>query len=195
MSNAQESLIARRYAKAFVALAAEQKKLDKVAGDIDSLMSLQSDKNFAGFLKNRSIERDTQLNVMRSLSKKMKLDSLTTNYLGTIIENGRLVILPEVLEASAQAVADQQGEVQATVTSARALTDKEVADLKKALKTATGQDIDVTLKHDERLIGGLKIQVGSLLIDQTVKTRLERLERALKSDAPEHEAKTLRDAA
>ena len=195
MSNAQESLIARRYAKAFVALAAEQKKLDKVAGDIDSLMSLQSDKNFAGFLKNRSIERDAQLNVMRSLSKKMKLDSLTTNYLGTIIENGRLVILPEILDASAQAVADQQGEVQATVTSARALTDKQVADLKKALKTATGQDIDVTLKHDESLIGGLKIQVGSLLIDQTVKTRLERLERALKSDAPEHEAKMLRDAA
>jgi len=195
VSNAQESLIARRYAKAFVALAADQKKLSEVSKDIDSLESLMTDEGFDGFLKNRSLDRTSQMNVMQAISSKMKLNPLTANYIGTIVENGRVALLPNILDMTQQFLAEYQGEVRATVTSARPLTEEQVAKVKKALKTATGHDIEITLRQDKDLIGGLTIQVGSLLIDQSVKTRLDRLERALKSDTPAKEAKALRDAA
>ena len=195
MSNAQESLIARRYAKAFYELAAEQKKLDAVASDIDSLISLNDDENFMSFLKNPSVDRKVQIEVMSKIAKKAKADKLTTNFLGVISDNGRLALLMEILKTTSDTIAEHRGELRADVTSARALTDKQLKELRAALKKATGQDVDVTLHHDESLIGGLKIQVGSLLIDQTVKTRLERLERALKSDAVGQDKKQLRDAA
>ena len=195
MSNAQESLIARRYAKAFYELAAEQKKLDAVASDIDSLISLNDDENFMSFLKNPSVDRKVQIEVMSKIAKKAKADKLTTNFLGVISDNGRLALLMEILKTTSDTISEHRGELRADVTSARALTDKQLKELRAALKKATGQDVDVTLHHDESLIGGLKIQVGTLLIDQTVKTRLERLERALKSDAVGQDKKQLRDAA
>jgi len=195
VSNAQESLIARRYAKAFYELAAEQKKLETVAGDIDSLRSLDDDGDFKAFLKNPSISRKEQLGVMAAIAKKAKADSVTANFLGVIVENGRLPLLAEILDVTAETIAEHRGELRADVTSARALTDEQVKNLQASLKKATGQDVEMTLHHDETLIGGLKIQLGSLLIDQSVKTRLERLERALKSDTAGSGKDQLRDAA
>lgn len=195
MSKAQESLIARRYAKAFYELADEQKKLSAISADIETLQSLPEGGEFAYFLSNPLFKREEQLAVMDKLAKKTKLDKLTANFLGTIVENGRLSLLPSIVDAVDSEISQRKGEVKAVVTSARPLKPAQVKKLADNLKKATGTDIDIELKEDDSIIGGLIIEVGSLLIDQSVKTRLERLERALKSDNVSSSSSEMRDAA
>lgn len=195
MSKAQESLIARRYAKAFYELADEQKKLDAISTDIKTLQSLPEGGEFGYFLSNPLFKRDEQLGVMSKLAKKAGLDKLTANFLGTIVENGRLSLLPDIIDAVDSEISERKGEVKAVVTSARRLTPAQAKKLAENLKEVTGSDVDIELKEDESIIGGLVIKVGSMLIDQSVKTRLERLERALKSDSVASKKNELRDAA
>ncbi len=195
MSKAQETLIARRYAKAFYELAEEQKKLNAISNDIETLKTLPEGGEFGYFLSNPLFKREEQLGVMTKLAKTAKLDKLTANFLGTIVENGRLSLLKDIVDAVASEISSRKGEVKAVVTSARKLTPAQAKKIADNLKKATGSDIDVELKEDEKIMGGLIIKVGSLLIDQSVKTRLERLERALKSDSIASKKNELRDAA
>ena len=196
MSKAQESLIARRYAKAFYELAEDKKKLAAVSNDIETLKTLPEGCEFAYFLSNPLFNESEQLGVVKQIAKKAKLDNLTANFLGAIVENGRLSLLPTIVKAVDDEISSRKGEVKATVTSARKLSAAQVKNLSDNLKKATGTNVDIELNVDDSIIGGLVIKVGSLLIDQSVKTRLERLERALKSDTVEKKSKTeLRNAA
>lgn len=195
MSKAQESLIARRYAKAFYELADQQKKLKAISDDIETLQGLPEGGEFGYFLGNPLFKREEQLAVMDKLAKKAKLDKLTANFLGTIVENGRLALLPDIIDAVDSEISERKGEVKAVITSARKLTSAQAKKLGDSLKKATGSEVDIELKEDESIIGGLVIKVGSLLIDQSVKTRLDRLERALKSDSAVTKKNELRDAA
>ncbi len=73
-----------------------------------------------------------------------------------------------------------KGEVTADVTVAEALSDKNLDALKGALKTVTGKDVDLNVKVDPAIIGGLVVKVGSRMIDSSLRTKLDRLRAAMK---------------
>lgn len=195
VAKAQEALIARRYAKAFYELAADRKKIDAVAKDMTDLSEMSEIPALRSFLKNPLIKRAEQLDAIAAIGKKAKLDKVTQDFLGTIARNGRLPVLPQIVKAVRAEISERRGELKAEITSARPLSSAQVKKLTESLKKTTGTEIDITLKLDESIMGGLIIKLGSLMVDQSVKSRLDRLERALKSAAVADAAEPMREVA
>ena len=104
-----------------------------------------------------------------------KADSLTKRALATIASGGRAILLPVIAELLRTELAATRGEVVAEVTSARPLAasmQKQIAD---ALAKATGKKVQMQLKEDASLLGGVAIQIGSLRLDATLSGALNNL--------------------
>lgn len=174
--------IARRYATAFFALAQEQSQIDLIAKDIDAVGALvASGGDFTRFTDNATIKRADQVKAITAIAKHLKLSPLTEKFLGSLAAKRRLDALPEIVSAVKGLIADHKGEVTAEVTAAQALDQKQIGDIATHLKKVLGKEIKVILAVDPEIMGGLVIKVGSQLIDSSVRTKLERLHRALKN--------------
>jgi F-type H+-transporting ATPase subunit delta len=98
-------------------------------------------------------------------------------------KNRRLAGLADTIKGYQTLVAISKGEVEAVVTSAEKLTDKHVAALKAALKATTGRDVQLTTRVDKSILGGLIVRIGSRMMDNSLKTKLQNLKIAMKGTA------------
>jgi len=165
-----------RYAKALFQLSLEKKALELVAKDMASLTKMIVDSaDFSALLKNPVLDKKTQGKALSTLSKKAKYHKLTGNFLGVLVENRRLSYLGKIAASFLQIVADHKGEVTAEVISAAKLTGAQTETLRKKLKKSLGQDVAFEVTVDPALLGGLKVKVGSRVIDNSLKTKLDNL--------------------
>jgi F-type H+-transporting ATPase subunit delta len=110
----------------------------------------------------------------------MKLDKLTTKFLGVVAQNRRLADLGAIIGSFNSLSAAHRGETTAEVTSAHKLEAVQITALKKKLKAKVGRDVAVVQKVDPAILGGLVIKIGSQMIDSSIKTRLNSLAAAMK---------------
>jgi F-type H+-transporting ATPase subunit delta len=170
-----------RYAMALFQLALEKKALDTVASDIIKLAKLvEQSEDFSALLKNPVLDQDTKAKAVAAVAKKAKLHKLTANFLGVLVENRRLGYLSKIAASFLQIVADHRGEIKAEVISASRLTKTQADALKKKLKRRLGRDIAFEVTIDPGLLGGLRVKVGSRVIDNSLKTKLNNLTLAMK---------------
>lgn len=179
-SKAGNQDIARRYATAFFALAQEQSQVDQVAKDLQSVQSILGDGGFASFIGNTTLRRSVQAEAMVAISKQLKFSPLTEKFLGTLAEKRRLQELAEIVAALQNLISGYRGEITARVTAAQALDQDQIGEISAKLKEALGKNVQVNLDVDPSIMGGLVIRVGSRIIDSSVRTKLERMHRALK---------------
>lgn len=173
--------LAARYASALYDLADEQGKLDAVADDLRRLRSLTSEvPDLQRILRGVVIDRSQQMSAMNAVMDDMKADSLTRQFVGVLAGNHRLNALVEVSTAFLARLAEKRGEVVAQIVSARPLSEGQKAKLTEALKRKAGAKVVVDARVDESLIGGLVVRVGSVLFDGSLKTKLMRLQLAMK---------------
>ncbi len=173
--------LAGRYATALFQLAQESKAIDKVESSfakIDAAMDESAD--FKSLTTNPLITRDQASDIVAALSKKMKLDPLTTKTLGVLAQNRRLAEIASVSAAFQKLAANDRGEIRADVTSARQLSAAQEKELQKQLKKRMGSDVALTLNTDPEILGGLIVKIGSEMIDSSIKTRLNTLSHAMK---------------
>ncbi|MGB1824829.1 MAG: ATP synthase F1 subunit delta, partial [Candidatus Puniceispirillaceae bacterium] len=105
---------------------------------------------------------------------------LTRRFVGVVAGNNRLFALDAMITAYLAELARRRGEITAEVTSARALNDEQLQQLTESLRAKLGGKIAVDPKVDPSLIGGLVVRVGSRMIDASLKTKLQRLQYAMK---------------
>ena len=173
--------LAGRYASALFGLAREENEIDTVAANLDSLGAALSESNdLEVLIASPAMSRNDAARATQAIAKEFKLHRLTANFLGVLAENGRLDQLGAASEAFATLVADHKGEARAEVTSARALSADQLAALQKKLSARVGRDVTLDTSVDPDLLGGLKVQLGSELIDATVRTKLNTLALAMK---------------
>lgn len=127
--------------------------------------------------------RTQQDQAVKALASKAKFHSLTGNFLRLLVENRRLNIVSAVISAFKTDISRRRGEVTANVQAAFVLSDAQQKVLKEALGKATGQSVNLNIDINRDLIGGMVVTVGSHMIDDSVKRKLERLERAMKSQS------------
>jgi F-type H+-transporting ATPase subunit delta len=174
--------IARRYATALFELAKEQNALDKIAADLQALGNIIAEsKDFVAFIGNISYKRAEQGKAIAAIAEGAKLSPLTKNFLGLLAAKRRLGALPEIIAAVQAAIDAHKGETTAEVISAQALDKGQADSIATALKKALGLNVRLKLTQDPSIMGGLVVRVGSMLVDSSVRTKLERLTRALKS--------------
>ncbi len=173
--------LAGRYATALFELAEYDKQLDEVASDLQQLGAMIDDSNdLARLIKSPVISRDDQIKAMDAISDQAGFSTLTKNFVGVVAENRRLFALAGMIKAYQTLLATSRGEVNAEVVSAKALTEAQLAGIEDALKKAIGSKVQVDQKVDETLLGGLVVRVGSRMVDNSLKTKLQKMRLAMK---------------
>ena len=177
--------LAGRYAGALYALAADSKKVDSIHDELSGLGAMlvesQDLKNVVG---SPILSRDEQRTAIIAIMEKAGAEALTVKFLGTLAANGRLSALPHVIQAFQQEHARRRGQVSAEVISAVALDDSRKAAVEKTVARLAGSDkLSLSMRVDPSLIGGLIVRIGSRMIDTSIKTKLSRLESAMKGVA------------
>jgi F-type H+-transporting ATPase subunit delta len=173
--------LAGRYATALYELADEGKALDQVAADLQSLKAAIADSaDLRRLITSPLVPRDQQQKAMLALVAKLGVSDITRRFVGTVARNRRLFRLPDIIDGFAALLAAHRGEVTAEVTSAKALSPQQTEAVNTALRAAVGRKVAVALSVDAKLLGGLKVKVGSRLVDASLASKLQRLQLAMK---------------
>ena len=173
--------VAGRYATALYDLADEAKVLDDVAGDLSSLQTLIAEsKDLQRLVHSPLVRRGDQAAAVGAILARGGAHDLTRRFVGVVAGNGRLFALPGIITAYLAELARRRGEVAAEVTSARPLDDNQKATVADALRAFAGGKVTVDVNVDPSLIGGLVVRVGSRMIDSSVRSKLQRLQLAMK---------------
>ena len=173
--------ISGRYARALFDLANESKALDVVEGDLVKLNSLLDESaDVRSLVASPIYGRAEQSAAVAAIAKAIELGDLATKFLGVLATNRRLNILASVIVGYGQFMSKHRGEVTAQVASAHELSSSQLKELEKKLKASVGHDVAIDAVVDENLLGGLVVKVGSLMVDSSLKTKLDNLAIAMK---------------
>ncbi|WP_028880307.1 F0F1 ATP synthase subunit delta [Terasakiella pusilla] len=173
--------LAGRYANAIFELALENDAVDQVAQDLSDLsVMLGESQDLSKLVRSPVIARVEQGRAMTAVMDAAKISDLTKRFISVVAQNRRLFELEGMINAFQALLAKHKGEVSAEVTSAKALTQKQVDSLTASLKEAIGSDVAVEQKVDPAVLGGLVVKVGSRMVDSTLRTKLQHLQLAMK---------------
>ena len=173
--------IAGRYATALFELARDENKLDETAAELSSLQSLiDESEDLARLIRSPIFSAVEQTNAVSAIADKAGLSTLTSNFLRILAKNRRLFALRDVIAGFRKLLANERNELEAGVVSAVPLTDEQTEELKATLKAKTGQDISLNQQVDPSLLGGLIIKIGSRMVDNSIRTKLNNLKIAMK---------------
>lgn len=170
-----------RYATALFELAREAKSIDAVEASLATVTAaLAESGDFRALTMSPLVGRTDAEKAIAATSKAMRLDPVTTRFLGVLAQNRRLNQLPAIMRAFRGLASTFRGETTAEVTSAHPLSDAQVGELKQQLRRRVGRDVAVELTTDKSLLGGLVVRIGSQRIDSSIRTRLNTLATAMK---------------
>jgi F-type H+-transporting ATPase subunit delta len=174
--------MAGRYATALFELALEEKAIDAVRKDLDQFDALiAANPDLARLVRSPVFGADEQIKALSAILDKAGIKGLAANFLRVITTNRRLFAARDIIRGFRALVARHRGEVTAQVTVAEQLNDKNLDALKSALKSVTGgKDIDLDVKVEPAIIGGLIVKVGSRMIDSSLRTKLNSIKFAMK---------------
>jgi F-type H+-transporting ATPase subunit delta len=173
--------LAQRYAAALLELAEEKHALDAVSADLVALgHMIGGSSDLQKLISSPLMDRADQARAIGAVAKSASFGDLTQRFLGLVAANRRLFALPAIIKAFQKMLADKRGEVAAEVTAAHALTDAQKAAVSEAIKRVVGGKVSIDMKVDPSLLGGLIVRVGSRMIDGSVKTKLQKLQLAMK---------------
>ena len=174
--------MAGRYATALFELALEDKAVDAVRQDLDQFDALvAANPDLSRLVRSPVFSADEQLKALSAILAKAGIKGIAANFLRVITTNRRLFAVRDMIRGYRTLVARHRGEVTAEVTVAEQLNDKNLDALKSALKSVTGgKDIDLEVKVEPAIIGGLIVKLGSRMIDSSLRTKLNAIKFAMK---------------
>jgi F-type H+-transporting ATPase subunit delta len=178
--------LARRYARALIGLAQSPIQRDKLATDLDAFAELVKNKDEVGrpVLTTLATERFAMADrgkLLDVLLRRIGADPLTGKFLHLVLQRGRIEGALEIARAYRRMADDAARRINAQITSAAPLSPDSLAKIKAALESATGKQVVATTAVDPALIGGVVAQVGSYLIDGSVRTALAQMRQALRA--------------
>jgi F-type H+-transporting ATPase subunit delta len=173
--------LALRYATAVFELAAEERAIDALAADLAQLKNmLAASPELTRVVRSPLFSREEQAKGMEAVLKAAGSNPLTRKLVLLLAQKRRLFALADIIRAFETLLARHRGEVAAEVVSARALNASETAELKRVLKDKLGREPRLQMSVDPGLLGGLKLKVGSRMIDSSLRTKLDNLRAAMK---------------
>lgn len=180
MASEKKSGIAERYAAALFELADEKGELDRVAGDLKSLRAMLAESADLRRMIASPVTRGELYKAVAAIASCAGLSDTVAHFLGVLVHNGRLFTLGAAISAYLALLATRRGELTAKVSSATPLTEAQISAVSAALKRALGSTASLDATVDPSLLGGLVVQVGSRMVDGSIKTKLQRLALAMK---------------
>ena len=180
----ETSGVAGRYATALFELAVDRGVIDEVANDLRQLQAMISKSaDLRRLIQSPLFSRAQQSDAMAAVLTSAGLSELVRNFIGVVAGNRRLFALEGMIGAYRGLVAQHRGEVTAEITSATPLSESQRSAVEQALKQAIGSNVAIDIEIDPNLIGGMVVRVGSRMVDSSLRTKLQRLQLAMKGAA------------
>ena len=174
--------MAGRYAQALFELATETGTVERVAADLATFESLvDSSEDLRRFVKSPVFSAEEQVKALDALLARAEITGNAANFLKLVAAKRRLFAIGDMIRDFHRLNDAAKGIVRATVTVAEPLKDAHVEALKTALaEVSGGKEIDVAVKVDPSIIGGLIVQLGSRMVDGSLKTKLNSIRTRMK---------------
>lgn len=173
--------VAGRYATALFDLARETNAIDAVKADLDRFAALVAESpDLMRLVRSPVFSADQQLQALSAVLQSAGIGGLAEKFLKLVTSNRRLFAVRDMIKAFRELIADYKGEATAEVTVAEQLKDDHVAALKSALHAVSGKNVDLHIKVDPAIIGGLVVKLGSRMVDTSLRTKLNAIRHAMK---------------
>lgn len=176
------SIVFTRYAGALVDLAEQAKSVDKVQGDLSALDNMISNSpELAEIVNSPLVSQSKQANAIDAIAAKSKFNKLTSNFLAVLVQNRRLDALSGIIKAYKRIIAKKSGLIEVSLETSVKLTAAQSKEFQKNIEKALGSSVSIEEKVTPEIMGGVIVTIGSYMIDDSVRRKLERLGVALKS--------------
>lgn len=173
--------LAERYAAALFDLADERRLLDEVAANLRQLKAMLAESaELARLLRSPLLSREQQGKAIAALAERAGFAPLVRDFLAVVARNRRLFAVPAMIDAYLAKLAERRGEVTAEVAAAQPLSASQLDLLREQLRRSVGRRVSVDVRVDPGLIGGIIIKLGSRMIDGSIRSKLQRLQLAMK---------------
>ena len=168
---------AKRYSLALFELANESNTLPSVEENSTAFLNLiLSNKDFNNVIKDPTVSRDVLVNIINKITESFKLEILFKNFLSFLILKRRFFYVEQILKSFNEICSEKRGELKAEIKSAKELSKDEVNMITEQLSNSFKSKIKLNYNYDQSLIGGLIVQVGSIMIDTSIKNKLQQIE-------------------
>ena len=155
----------------------EDNVINEVESEINSILKLIIENlEFKNLIKNPTISQENQSKAINAIFQKYKINNLLIKFLNFLVSKRRLFFVEKIFKDFLIICSNERGEIVAKLSAAKKLNDKEIEDIKKSLTENFGTNLKLNFKHNPDLVGGLVIQVGSIMIDSSVKNKLQQIE-------------------
>ena len=166
-----------RYSLALYELSDEAKVISEIEKQVISLVNLINNSNDLDFfIKNPTIKKEDQEKIIQQISEKFNLNKLLTKFLCYLITKRRFFYVEKILLDFIETCSKKRGEIKAELVAAKEMSENEINRIKEDLTKSFDSKIKLNFKNDPSLIGGLIIQVGSTMIDTSIRNKLQKIE-------------------
>lgn len=174
--------MAGRYARALFELALDAKSVDAVKADIEKFAAMIAESpDLNRLVRSPVFGAEERSRALAAVLAKAGIGGLASNFLMFVTANRRLFSIGEMIRDFRKLVSRWKGEVTAEVTAAEKLSDTHLEAIKSALKSITGEkSVDLHVKIDPAIIGGLTVKLGSRMVDSSLRTKLNAIKHAMK---------------
>ncbi len=168
---------AERYSLALFELSEENNLLSQIEDQSSSILNLiEKSEDFSNLIKDPTTRQEDLLKVINTISENNKFESLFKNFLSFLIQKRRFFFIERILKSFIEICSRKRGELKAELKSAKELSNEEISKITEELTKNFSSKIKLNYKHDESLIGGLVVQVGSTMVDTSIKNKLQQIE-------------------
>ena len=169
-----------RYSRALFEVSQESSELEKVEKDVKNFQSLiNSSLELKNFIKNPTQTISQQVKVINLLAEQIGFSKNLKNFFLLLTEKRRIFFVEKIFDSFLKLCSKKRGEIKASLISSKELSKEELDKINKDLSEAMGSTIKFDYKLDEELIGGLKLQLGSYMIDTSIKSKLKKYEQVM----------------
>jgi len=168
----------KSYALALYELGKDSSKIEVIENEIKNLKELlNNSKDFNEVISSPAVSMDDKKNIILLIADKNNFSEILKKFLGFLAIKNRLFFLKQIIQSFLDLVSNSKGELKAKLISSKELSLEEKKKIQDELSKEFKSTLNIDYKHDISLIGGLIIQVGSVMVDTSIKAKLKKLER------------------
>ena len=175
-----QGMIARRYAKALVNLAENEKDLDNTGKHLNSITEVYKENlELRQVLSDTKVSSGIKLEILKDVLIKIKVSRLVDTFSRYLLAKRRIDFLPDIERAFNLLLQEKLGRIEAKVTTASELPKDTVKKLVDAISSYSGKEIEVNVTIDPSIIGGIVTRIGSTVIDGSIQTYLNQIRQSI----------------
>jgi len=170
----------KRYARALFEVANESSELVKTENSLIEFLNIyDSSFELVNFLKNPTQSNKNQLEAINIISNKLTFSKNLNNFMSLLVKKKRIFFVKKIIQNFLKLCSEKRNELKASLVSSKTLSEEELNEISSQFSQSIGSKIKFEYRVDESLIGGVKIQLGSLMVDTSIKNKLNKYKKLM----------------